>query len=387
MEITVEERSPTRSLPKYEQLRARLVSDVTAGKLRPGDVLPPEPVIAEQMKVARSTVRQALAQMERKGLVRRVRGKGTFIHEDAHMRLRSGLDAFALVLPDTQKGYYPSLLAGFEAAAGSLRSQVLVVNTGNDSHRQADGVLQLIDKKIAGVAIVPAMSPPTPAYQIRQLQQHQIPVVLCHRGVEGVRAPVLAFNGRDVGRLAGEAIVRKGHRNVAFLSTWKTELAGRYEAGLRSALEEAGASLPEDRVVYLETDAYTNFPEYEQRMNGAIARLLQQAVRPTALFATFDDVTELIFLQLVRLGVAVPAEMSLVSFGGATRIGPMQQQLAAVTVDETKLTGCAVSRHAPERHARREETNRIGRSHRNSAGNQRGNHARADLVCHASWKG
>ncbi len=29
--------------------------------------------------------------------------------------------------------------------------------------------------------------------------------------------------------------------------------------------------------------------------------------------------------------------MSLVSFGGATRIGPMQQQLTAVTVDETKL--------------------------------------------------
>lgn len=337
MTLLAEGTASDRTLPKYEQLRVRLVGEVASGKLPPGSVLPPEPVIAEQMKVARSTVRQALAQMELKGLVRRIRGKGTFIHEDAQMRLRSGLDAFALILPDTQGGYYPSLLAGFEAAAGSVRSQVLVINTRNDSHRQADGILQLIDKKVAGAAIVPAMFPLTPAYQIRQLQHHQIPVVLCHRSVEGVRAPLLAFNGRDVGRIAGEAILRKGHRNVAFISSFKSELSHRYEQGLRSALEAAGESLPEERVIYLECDAHTDQLAYEQRGSRAVATLLALADRPTALFSTFDDVTEMVFLQLIRGGVAVPAQMSLVSFGGATRIGPMQQQLTAVTVDEATL--------------------------------------------------
>ena len=338
MDLELEELSPIgSSLPKYEQLRTKLIGEVTSGRLRPGDVLPPEPVIAEQMNVARSTVRQALAQMEQNGLVRRVRGKGTFIHEDAHVRLRSGLDAFALVLPDTQKGYYPSLLAGFEAASGRVRSQVLVINTRNDSHRQADGILQLIDKKVAGAAIVPAMSPPTPAYQIRQLQQHQIPVVLCHRSIEGVRAPLLAFSGEQVGRLAADAICRKGHRHVAFISTWRTDLAARYEAGLRSGLQERGAALPDHRVIYLEADAYTDQQQYEHRLDDALGKFLEQSERPTALFATFDDVSELMFLQLMRRGVIVPRDMSLVSFGGATRIGAMQQQLTAVTVDETKL--------------------------------------------------
>ncbi len=278
MALVLEEMSPSGSaLPKYEQLRAMLVGEVVSGRLRPGDVLPPEPVIAEQMNLARSTVRQALAQLEQNGLVRRIRGKGTFIHEDAHMRLRSGLDAFALVLPDTQSGYYPSLLSGFEAAAGGVRSQVLVVLTRNDSHCQADGILQLIDKKIAGAAIVPAMSPPTPAYQIRQLQQHQIPVVLCHRGVDGVRAPVLAFNGQDVGRLAAEAMLARGHKHVAFISTWRTELAGRYELGLRRTMEAAGKPVDDNCVIYLETDAYTDAREYEKRMEQAITALLEHA--------------------------------------------------------------------------------------------------------------
>jgi DNA-binding LacI/PurR family transcriptional regulator len=259
------------------------------------------------------------------------------------MRLRSGLDAFALILPDTQGGYYPSLLAGFEAAAGSVRSQVLVINTRNDSHRQADGILQLIDKKVAGAAIVPAMSPATPGYQVRQLQQHQIPVVLCHRGVEGVRAPVLTFDGRGVGRLAGEAMLRKGHQKVAFISTFQSDLAGQFESGLRSALEGAGSSLPPERVVYMETGEYSKMGDYEQRMDRALSALLSQEERPTALFATFDNITEMIFLQLVRRGINVPSQMSLISFGGATRIGPMQQQLSAVTVDEVALGQHAAS--------------------------------------------
>ncbi len=68
--------------PKYEQLRAKIMSEIKAGRLRPGDMLPPEPTMAEQMSVARSTVRQALAELEQAGIVRRIRGKGTFIHDE-----------------------------------------------------------------------------------------------------------------------------------------------------------------------------------------------------------------------------------------------------------------------------------------------------------------
>ena len=324
---------------KYEQLCARLVGDVANGRLKPGDVLPPEPVMADQMNLARSTVRQALAQMERNGLVRRVRGKGTYIHEDAHRRLRSGLDAFALIVPDAQSGYYPSLMAGFEEAASVVRNQVIVISTRNDAHRQGDGILQLIDKQVAGVAIVPVTTPATPAYQIRQLQKNHIPVVLCHRGVDGIQAPLLAFSGHDIGRLAGEAMAKRGHRRVAFVSALRSTLASAYEDGLRSAMKAAGGSLDEECVAYVGNDGYANQEEYERLMDDAVGRLiaLPSDKRPTAIFTGFDATAELIFLQLMRHGVTVPDDMSLVSFGGATRLGPMQHRLTAVTVDEAMI--------------------------------------------------
>ena len=79
------------------------------------------------------------------------------------------------------------------------------------------------------------------------------------------------------------------------------------------------------------------------RLEAAIDRLTGMKHRPTAIFSTFDDVAERIFLRLMRSGVSVPEDISLVSFGGAVRIGPMQQQLTAVTVDEMNLGKLAAS--------------------------------------------
>src|SRR3954452_13463484 len=142
-------------IPKHERLRAYLLKELSGGRLKPGDALPTEVALAASAEVSRNTVRHALAELERSGLIRRVRGSGTFVHESAMERLKSGLDIFALVIPDTRGGFYPSLQRGFHSASSHGHNQVIVCDTDNDHFRQADALLQLIDKKIAGVAIVP----------------------------------------------------------------------------------------------------------------------------------------------------------------------------------------------------------------------------------------
>ncbi|MBN2292717.1 MAG: GntR family transcriptional regulator, partial [Pirellulales bacterium] len=194
---------PAQALPKHERLKDYLLTELAAGRLKAGQALPSEVRLAEMFDVARSTVRQALASMEKDGLIRRQRGRGTFIDEQAHRRLRCGIDAFAVITPDTRAGYYPSLLHGFERTSKEVGNQTFVCNTENNVDKQAGVILELIDKEVAGVAIVPATNPPTPPSQIRQLQKQGIPVVFCHRRVQGVQAPLVAIPFREVGRLAG----------------------------------------------------------------------------------------------------------------------------------------------------------------------------------------
>jgi len=322
-------------LPKHERLRAQIIADVESGRLLPGALLPTELELAAAARMSRNTVRQALAELERAGVVRRVRGRGTYIDDSAMRKLKAGVDLFALVIPETRGGYYPSLQRGFQSAAAELHNQVIVCDTDNDPYRQADAILQLIDKKVAGVAVVPTTSPLTPAHQLRPLHDRGIPIVFCHRRVDEIQAPLVSFSATEVGRLAGQAMTAHGHRRVAFFTAQRAGLSLQYERGLREALQSRGSDLPQDFVRFGSEARLSG--EHEKLIGQSLKDLLALPDPPTAIFCAFDSEAELIYLLLQRMGVNVPEDVSLVGFGGTWREGALARRLTSVVVDEEEL--------------------------------------------------
>jgi DNA-binding FadR family transcriptional regulator len=63
----------------YEKIVDQIQDLFVAGKLRPGDKLPPERELAEMFGVSRTAVRDAVNTLREKGLVQVISGKGTFI--------------------------------------------------------------------------------------------------------------------------------------------------------------------------------------------------------------------------------------------------------------------------------------------------------------------
>lgn len=66
-------------LPLYAQLRNALLQTVREGGLQPGDRFPSEAAIRSRYRVSRATVRQALADLEASGVIRKVQGLGSFV--------------------------------------------------------------------------------------------------------------------------------------------------------------------------------------------------------------------------------------------------------------------------------------------------------------------
>ncbi len=66
-------------LPLYHQLKLILVRRIERGEWRPGDLIPGEQDLQDTYKISRTTVRQALRELELEGLVTRYRGRGTFV--------------------------------------------------------------------------------------------------------------------------------------------------------------------------------------------------------------------------------------------------------------------------------------------------------------------
>ena len=68
--------------PLYVQLVDALLSDVV-GAGGEGEQLPTEKELCDEYAVSRTTVRQALAELEQRGLIYRIQGKGSFIASES----------------------------------------------------------------------------------------------------------------------------------------------------------------------------------------------------------------------------------------------------------------------------------------------------------------
>ena len=69
--------TPRTRVPKYYPVKRHLAQHIAA--LQPGSPVPPERALASKLGISRTTVRQALAELEMEGRLRRIQGKGTFV--------------------------------------------------------------------------------------------------------------------------------------------------------------------------------------------------------------------------------------------------------------------------------------------------------------------
>ena len=65
--------------PLYQALARAIAQDVQTGKLKPGDRLPPQRELADQLGVTVTTITRGYSEAERRGLVRGQVGRGTFV--------------------------------------------------------------------------------------------------------------------------------------------------------------------------------------------------------------------------------------------------------------------------------------------------------------------
>ncbi|MEX0643579.1 MAG: GntR family transcriptional regulator [Pirellulales bacterium] len=335
-----------RRKPKRERLRSHLLSEIAAGTLNPGDALFAERHLAEIMQVSRSTVRQTLDDLEREGIVHRVQGKGTFVSERRKQASSGQTAANAIVVLDVSSRYYLSLLAGFEKACARAGHPALICNSEDSIDRQGNHLMGLLAHRVSGVALNACARETTPPYHVELLQDAGIPVVLLHRPIPNVCAPLLELPAEEMGQSAARLLIEAGHQRVAFFDSRHCDLSTRTETSFRATLASAGIALPESCVEYASESggwkSTSALDEYDRYLENVLPRFLSQPNPPTAIFSAFDPLAEHIYLAAQRLGVRIPEDLSIVTVGGVHRVGAILKRMTGVLVDEVKAGSKAV---------------------------------------------
>lgn len=111
--------SPAGDLPLYAQLRERIRAEIVSGRLAPGARLPSEHEMTAAFGVSRITVRQALADLTREGLVTKAHGRGSFVAAAPVAQELSRLAGLAESLSGAGRTIRTQVLAHGGVAAGA----------------------------------------------------------------------------------------------------------------------------------------------------------------------------------------------------------------------------------------------------------------------------
>lgn len=222
--------------------------------------------------------------------------------------------------------FHAGLVDGVYVAAEELGYDVVL--SGITAHRdEARALRTLIDEQCEGLVLV---GPETPVRQLDELSA-RVPVVVLARRVRGVDA----VRSDDVaGAVLGTGhLIELGHRSIVYLDGGRAPGATERLRGYRRAARAAGIS------VEVRPGGLT-----EREGAAAATAILAESELPTAVFAFNDRCALGVMDVLIRAGVSVPQQISVLGFDDSPLAGLAHVDLTTVRQDAMGLAAAAVQR-------------------------------------------
>ena len=295
-------------IPLSLQIHARLQRRILQGEWAYGAMLPTEHALCSEYGVSRGTIRLALTELENEGLIRRERGRGTFIAWLPHTEPASHLEGrtISFIVPYVRDSFVPTILLGLESVARAKGYVVLFNHSENSSQKQEEALRLALNQGVTGIVLYPVNS--TDALPVLcDIVQRNLPLVSVDRYVPSLATDYVTSDNFGGGLIATQHLLQLGHRRIAFLS-WKDPAVTmeHRRAGYRQALLEAGLAL--DPALEWEVEGY---PDIDI---PALTGLLQKSPRPSALFAANDQLALAVQRTARVLKLSIPADLALVGF-------------------------------------------------------------------------
>jgi GntR family transcriptional regulator, arabinose operon transcriptional repressor len=296
-------------IPKYHQLKEIILRTIREGAIGEGQPLPSEHELVRRFHVSRNTVRQAIDELERDGMVERRQGKGTYYRSKAGPRTR----LLGVITPFVSQYIYPDIIRGIEERAHSRCFSMVLGHSNGDPDKERSLVETMLANGIEGLLIEPARSarvcPETWIH--RRLKAAPVPVVLMDCIVDGLSSSTVTPADVDGGRIATEYLAGKGHRRIAMVYKTETVPGVQRHAGYLAALATAGLEVRSELAVTTCEGSGRDLGPIRDAVRGLLALGDR---RPTAIIFYNDEWAAQGLQVLLDAGVSVPGDVSIVGF-------------------------------------------------------------------------
>ncbi len=250
-------------------------------------------------------------------------------YPNAHARsLASGRSqTLGLLISDIANPFFPELVKSIEAAAFEQGYDVVLSNTNYDPARTSNYVRRLIERQVAGVAL---MTSELDMALVDELASRHVPVVFLDLDAPGVNMSNLCIDYAVGIEAAVRHLVALGHREIAFIGgPERLRSAVRRRDAFRASMRQHLPAAPAPRI-------YEG--DFQLAGGRAAARaMLAERQRPTAVMTANDMMAFGAMQEFLAAGVRIPQDVSLVGFDDVAFAALSQPPLTTVCLPRTEL--------------------------------------------------
>ncbi|MFA7372473.1 MAG: GntR family transcriptional regulator [bacterium] len=307
--------------PIYRHLQESIIARVRKGDFKPDDALSSENELAEEYGISRGSIRTALKELQDKGVIYSIAGKGSFVSRQISDQSVSKQDRIAFIVPSLD-GSDLQIYRGIEDTLNTEGFILSIFNSQRSIEQENKNLKLLLEGKEKGAIIFPNWGR-TNAEALFELKMAGYHFILIDRYFRELETDYVVTDNKKGGFMATEHLIKLGHKRIGIvLGLTCTAIEDRFE-GYREALAQYGIVHDPSLVRrFQRDDAEENEPSTETGYNEAVDLLKD---KPTAIFATNDFLARGTIKAIQDAGMNIPGDISVIGFdnqGFAERLNP-----------------------------------------------------------------
>lgn len=313
--------------PIYQEIYDFLAKKILTGELAVGEQVPTEQSLAQSFHTSRITSKRALTDLENKGLVERIQGKGTFVKAAGEHVPQQPQKKILFLSPFPNQHDLGNFTAGM---LPYLTSQGYQLHIQDDTYLTQPNFFELIDQ-YDGMIYYPLFSNSNLAI-LYQLAYQKFPIVLLDKKVEELDLPLVTADNFGGVYTATKRLLQT-HERIAFLHHTPlgqiSTVRQRY-LGYLQALLEAGQSFQTAPNTDASQDDAALLQSYLD--NGVSAVIAE------------NDLVAIHFMKVAKqAGINIPEQLSIVGFDNIQAASLVEPALSTISQDFLAMGEAAAS--------------------------------------------
>lgn len=324
---------------KYQELIDYVYNLIDDGTLKSGDRLFSENELSSMFHISRQTVRRAIGELEENGVVKRIRGSGTYIGDNRQENLKKR-NRIAVVTTYVDSYIFPKTIQGIEKVLSEHGYFVQIAFTNNTLEREKSVLEDMISQDdVAGVIVEGTKSglPNPNLFLYRKLMKRRIPILFFNTFYPELDVPHVSLNDVEAGSKAVQFLIEKGHKDIgAILKLDDGQGRLRY-LGYLNAMEAAGLPVKDSRMIWIDT-------EESRQLSLCMDRILSRLEGCSAVLCYNDQVAFQLIHLLRERKIAIPEQLAVISIDDSDLARHSEVPITSLPHPKEKLGETAANR-------------------------------------------